>query len=1047
MLVYDIVPPNKRHFPLKKRHSRVLAKALTILTLLAILLQAVTGLFGAPQELKAAGTTYYVDCNAANDSGAGTAPGTAWKTIAKVNGSSFSPGDSILFNKGCTWREQLNVSSSGSAGNPITFDSYGSSSAPVISGADLGTGWTSTTVNPDAYFSFNGSDANVIDTPATTSTELTGTNFRLEADVQLTSYNSTASQVLMAKDDCCSDGASARHWGLTVLNNQTLFGMFHDNSFTPIVFGVNNLGVLANNTRYKLRVDVTPNDGAGHSNAKFYYSTDGITYTQYGGTQTSASTTVNAVNSTAVSIGRRIDDLGSPYASTLGKMFRARAWSDLTGTTLVSDMNPASATSGQSTFSSGGATWTIEGAPALTPAATTTLYWISQSSYPYQVFEDGVRMTSSSPITAMPVGSYFYDGSASRLYIRTFVDDSPSGHTIEISNRPYGIYEAGGQTYITVSSLQVQMAATGIYFNASNHVTVSGVLAQNNFYDGIHYDVTARSTIVSSTAAYNGENGIAGADVPVLLISQSVAHDNDVFRTINFSAGIKINPDYAPYASSTNVTIQDSVAYSNGAGQAASGMWLGAGIWADTIYSGLLVQRNLVYNNNLMGIYLDAGNNQTAAYNIAYGNGQSGAVDGGGIAVYGDGRTTGGNSVYNNTVYGNRKAGINIQGSNLSSGCMNNTAKNNIAVSTVSGQNFLATNGCENSGVNGSGNVYTYNAFGPEQANFIQWGSGVYKSTYAAFDAAYGSSAHSVPGDPLFTNAGASNFTLQSISPAIDTGSSLGSTYAQGLNRSSTWPNNVVLLDQTTQGSGWDLGAYVYTQSTLPTVSITSPANNATVSGGAIPFSANASVPSPAAITSVQFKLDGQNLSSAITTPPYAYSWNSLSSPDGSHTLQAVATDNYGNQASAQASFTLANPGTILPPAYGTTYATPTPSPSPSVSNAPIPSISPSQSPTSPSFSPSPSVSSSPEPSPISSPVSSDNTLTTFFAIPLALAPWQPEAPHPLWGIPRVVLPSDDSFVPHSRFLPRLPVPEVTARMKMRRGNGRIVQKRRSRRS
>ncbi len=67
------------------------------------------------------GTVYYVDCNAANDSGNGTSTGTAWKTINKVNTSSFSAGDSILFNKGCIWREQLTVPSSGSAENVITF--------------------------------------------------------------------------------------------------------------------------------------------------------------------------------------------------------------------------------------------------------------------------------------------------------------------------------------------------------------------------------------------------------------------------------------------------------------------------------------------------------------------------------------------------------------------------------------------------------------------------------------------------------------------------------------------------------------------------------------------------------------------------------------------------------------------------------------------------------------------------------------------------------------------------------------------------------------
>lgn len=86
-------------------------------------------------------TTYYVDCNG-SDSNNGTSSGTAWQTIAKVNGSTFVAGDSILFNRGCTWREQLTVPSGGTAGSPITFADYGTGAKPVINGSDLVTGWS-----------------------------------------------------------------------------------------------------------------------------------------------------------------------------------------------------------------------------------------------------------------------------------------------------------------------------------------------------------------------------------------------------------------------------------------------------------------------------------------------------------------------------------------------------------------------------------------------------------------------------------------------------------------------------------------------------------------------------------------------------------------------------------------------------------------------------------------------------------------------------------------------------------------------------------------
>ena len=85
--------------------------------------------------------TYYVDATSGNNSNNGLSTGLPWKTIAKVNSFSFSPGDSILFKKGETWRETLIVPSSGSAGNVITFGAYGSGANPIITGSTSVTGF------------------------------------------------------------------------------------------------------------------------------------------------------------------------------------------------------------------------------------------------------------------------------------------------------------------------------------------------------------------------------------------------------------------------------------------------------------------------------------------------------------------------------------------------------------------------------------------------------------------------------------------------------------------------------------------------------------------------------------------------------------------------------------------------------------------------------------------------------------------------------------------------------------------------------------------
>jgi len=82
-------------------------------------------------------TTYYVDSVAGSDGNAGTSSTAPWRSIAKVNSTRFTAGEHILFKRGSTWRELLQPSSSGGAGNPIVIDAYDTGTAPIVSGAEL----------------------------------------------------------------------------------------------------------------------------------------------------------------------------------------------------------------------------------------------------------------------------------------------------------------------------------------------------------------------------------------------------------------------------------------------------------------------------------------------------------------------------------------------------------------------------------------------------------------------------------------------------------------------------------------------------------------------------------------------------------------------------------------------------------------------------------------------------------------------------------------------------------------------------------------------
>ena len=105
---------------------------------------------------------------------------------------------------------------------------------------------------------------------------------------------------------------------------------------------------------------------------------------------------------------------------------------------------------------------------------------------------------------------------------------------------------------------------------------------------------------------------------------------------------------------------------------------------------------------------------------------------------------------------------------------------------------------------------------------------------------------------------------------------------------------------------------------TPPTVTITAPANGATVSR-TINVTANAS--DNVGVVGVRFKLDGANLGAEDTSAPYAVSWNTTATADGSHTLTATARDAAGNTTSASVTVKVSNapPPDTTPPTVAIT--------------------------------------------------------------------------------------------------------------------------------
>jgi O-glycosyl hydrolase len=98
----------------------------------------------------------------------------------------------------------------------------------------------------------------------------------------------------------------------------------------------------------------------------------------------------------------------------------------------------------------------------------------------------------------------------------------------------------------------------------------------------------------------------------------------------------------------------------------------------------------------------------------------------------------------------------------------------------------------------------------------------------------------------------------------------------------------------------------------VPTVAVTSPLAGATVSG-TVPVTASATA--SAGVSGVQFTLDGAKLASEDTSAPFAVSWDTTSSANGTHVIAATVRDAAGRTAtSIDTVVTVNNPPTPSTP-------------------------------------------------------------------------------------------------------------------------------------
>ena len=187
-------------------------------------------------------------------------------------------------------------------------------------------------------------------------------------------------------------------------------------------------------------------------------------------------------------------------------------------------------------------------------------------------------------------------------------------------------------------------------------------------------------------------------------------------------------------------------------------------------------------------------------------------------------------------------------------------------------------------------------------------GTGVSNVSLSPSTLAFGSQAHGVQSSPLTaTLANGQSTAVTGISVSVtgakaadfnqtnNCGTSLAGNSSCAINVTftpSTYSSESATLT-VTDSAGTQTSSLTGTGKdvTPPTTQITSPANNATVSGT---ITVTATATDNVGVTSIQIYIDG-TLKSSGTASPLNYSWNTTTATNGTHTIYSKASDAAGN--------------------------------------------------------------------------------------------------------------------------------------------------------
>jgi hypothetical protein len=708
-------------------------------------------------------TTYFVAA-AGSDTNAGTSSGAAWQTISKVNGFTFSAGDSILFNRGDIWYGTALVApSSGSSGSPITFGAYGSGANPIIKGA--------TNLNTSGYTLAPNTLTTIFQRPSlgTSATDSATINFR--QGIPVGEISNAASEIT-----------------ISVTASPTL-------ALNITGTGIGPAGTLPNAS------SITRITWGGGNN----------------GTTVAAGTTV-----TSDPIFYNLDNT-VPQLVTLYSTSRNVAYYSGNGESLYElfgggDQSQSATVSGYS-FSGGN----VILASIVATNITAHTYYAALGSAPVAVWENDtlLKLANNALGVDQTAGSWFYDGT----YLYLHASDSSNAATngklydyVNASSPTYNIWD-NGKSYLAINGVdtsEVYCTSTTLFACLANiiitgtHNTIENLATHDAWRHNFCFYTGAANDTATNITGYNsyGDSPVCiyGPGTTNNLLQQSTFINDTYLREANVFTGSVWSLIVAHGGSTNNVV--DSCVLQSTAGPFRSNTNVahGYGMLVGDTNTTVTLSHSLLYGNFEWGVYLGQnGNNgeglhgQIALWDNLIDCSQCYLSASGGAAYYAYGADAG-SLVYDNTIYAPLATNAAIELQSTTTGTL---VKNNIV---YAGGYALVDASSETS------TAFDTNDYFSASGTPFNWGGTAY--SLSGWQTASSQDVHSLSADPKLVNASAlsstGNYSLLAGSPAIDAGVNLGSTYQNGLAAASSWPGGVSLLNQNSAGSGWEIGAYVF---------------------------------------------------------------------------------------------------------------------------------------------------------------------------------------------------------------------------------------------